>query len=165
MQLTSYKSPIMVRLIDLPEYERDHLLEKNMPPLGPLPWHDNAKPLSAKRIALITTAGLHFRGDNAFDFADPTFRPISIDDDANDLIMSHSSANFDRSGFVEDVNLVFPIERFQELLADKAIGSLADVHYSFMGAGLMPKVYEKSAMQVAGLLNQDQVDAVFLTPV
>ena len=69
----------MVRLIDLPEYERDHLLEKNMPPLGPLPWHNNAKPLSAKRIALITTAGLHFRGDNAFDFADPTFRPISID--------------------------------------------------------------------------------------
>jgi D-proline reductase (dithiol) PrdB len=79
--------------------------------------------------------------------------------------MSHSSANFDRSGFVEDVNLVFPIRRFQELLADKAIGSLADVHYSFMGAGLMPKVYEKSAMQVAGLLKQDQVDAVFLTPV
>jgi len=155
----------MVRLIDLPEYERDHLLEKNMPPLGPLPWHNNAKPLSAKRIALITTAGLHFRGDKAFDFADPTFRPISIDDDANDLIMSHSSANFDRSGFVEDVNLVFPIRRFQELLADKAIGSLADVHYSFMGAGLMPKVYEKSAMQVAGLLKQDQVDAVFLTPV
>lgn len=155
----------MVRLIDLPEYERDHLLEKNMPPLGPLPWHNNAKPLSAKRIALITTAGLHFRGDKAFDFADPTFRPISIDDDANDLIMSHSSANFDRSGFVEDVNLVFPIKRFQELLADKAIGSLADVHYSFMGAGLMPKVYEKSAMQVAGMLKQDQVDAVFLTPV
>lgn len=165
MQLTLYESPIMVRLIDLPEYERDHLLMKNMPPLGPLPWHNNAKPLSAKRIALITTAGLHFRGDNAFDFADPTFRPISIDDDANDLIMSHSSANFDRSGFVEDVNLVFPIKRFQELLADKAIGSLADVHYSFMGAGLMPKVYEKSAMQVAGMLKQDQVDAVFLTPV
>ena len=155
----------MVRLIDLPEYERDHLLEKNMPPLGPLPWHNNAKPLSAKRIALITTAGLHFRGDNAFDFADPTFRPISIDDDANDLIMSHSSANFDRSGFVEDVNLVFPIKRFQELLADKTIGSLADVHYSFMGAGLMPKVYEENAMQVAGLLKQDRVDAVFLTPV
>ena len=155
----------MVRLTDLPEYERDHLLEKNMPPLGPMPWSNNAKPLSAKRIALVTTAGLHFRGDNAFDFADPTFRPISIDDDANDLIMSHSSANFDRSGFVEDVNLVFPIKRFQELLADKTIGSLADVHYSFMGAGLMPKVYEKSAMQVAGLLKQDLVDAVFLTPV
>ena len=25
----------MVRLSDLPEYERDHLLAKNLPPLGP----------------------------------------------------------------------------------------------------------------------------------
>ena len=79
--------------------------------------------------------------------------------------MSHSSANFDRSGFVEDVNLVFPLQRFQELLAEQTIGSLADVHYSFMGAGLMPEMYENSAAQVAGLLKKDQVDAVFLTPV
>ena len=66
----------MVRLIDLPEYERDHLLEKNMPPLGPLPWHNNAKPLSAKRIALITTAGLHFRGDNAVSYTHLTLPTI-----------------------------------------------------------------------------------------
>jgi len=34
-----------------------------------------------------------------------------------------------------------------------------------MGAGLLPAAYEKSASQVAGLLKQDNVDAVFLTPV
>jgi hypothetical protein len=34
-----------------------------------------------------------------------------------------------------------------------------------MGAGLMPEAYEQSADQVAHLLKQDQVDAVFLTPV
>jgi hypothetical protein len=34
-----------------------------------------------------------------------------------------------------------------------------------MGAGLLPESYEDSAGQVAGLLKQDQVDAVFLTPV
>ena len=72
---------------------------------------------------------------------------------------------FDRSGFAEDVNLVFPIHRFKELATAGAIGSLADIHYSFMGAGLMPEVYEESAAQVAGLLKRDQVDAVFLTPV
>ena len=155
----------MVRLSDLPDYERKHLLEKNMPPLGALPWCVSNKPLSDKRIALITTAGLHFLGDNAFDFAAPTFRPIATTDNANNLVMSHSSANFDRSGFVEDVNLVFPLQRFQELLAEQTIGSLADVHYSFMGAGLMPEMYENSAAQVAGLLKKDQVDAVFLTPV
>jgi hypothetical protein len=51
------------------------------------------------------------------------------------------------------------------LEADGKIGSLADVHYSFMGAGLNPSAFEQSASQVAGLLKQDKVDAVFLTPV
>ncbi len=155
----------MVRLIDLPDFEREHLLQKNMPPLGPTPWVTSSQPLSKMRIALITTAGLHFRDNPAFDFADATFRPIAGDENANDLIMSHSSANFDRSGFAEDVNLVFPVDRFRELAQTRQIGSLADVHYSFMGAGLMPEAYEKSAAQVAGLLKQDKVNAVFLTPV
>jgi len=34
-----------------------------------------------------------------------------------------------------------------------------------MGAGLEPAAYEASAVQVAGMLKQDKVDAVFLTPV
>lgn len=156
----------MVRLSDLPEYERVHLLYKSSSkPLGPTPWVAKTKPISQMRIALITTAGLHFRDDPSFDFADATFRPIPGEEDANDLVMSHSSANFDRSGFQQDVNLVFPIDRFKELVADGRIGSLAEVHYSFMGAGLRPETYEKNAVAVAGLLKQDSVDAVFLTPV
>ena len=155
----------MVRLIDLPEYEREHLIGKNLPPLGPECWTKLEKPLEEMRVAIITTAGLHFRDEEAFDFADATFRPIPGDEDANNLIMSHSSANFDRSGFAEDVNLVFPIDRFKELAANGTIGSVADIHYSFMGAGFTPDAYEQSADQVAGLLKQDQVDAVFLTPV
>ena len=63
------------------------------------------------------------------------------------------------------MSLVFPIARFEELVANGKVGSLADIHYSFMGAGLLPESYESSASQVAGLLKQDKVDAVFLTPV
>ncbi|HIE85404.1 MAG: glycine/sarcosine/betaine reductase selenoprotein B family protein [bacterium] len=155
----------MVRLVDLPAYEREHLLSKNEPPLGPPVWQSLDKEVSALRVALITTAGLHFRDDPAFEFADSTFRPISNNEDSNNLVMSHSSVNFDKSGFAEDVNLVFPIDRFRELETDSKIGSLAEVHYSFMGAGLNPSAYEATASQVAGLLKQDKVDAVFLTPV
>ena len=155
----------MVRLADLPEYEREHLLAKNMPPLGPFPWVQVDKPLSEMRVALITTAGLHFRDAPAFEFADATFRPISVEEDATQLVMSHSSANFDKSGFAEDVNLVYPIDRFKIFVSEGRIGSLTSVHYSFMGAGLLPDAYEESAVQVAGMLKQDQVDAVFLTPV
>lgn len=155
----------MVRLADLPEYEREHLTSKALSPPGPHVWTVHNKPLAKMRVALITTAGLHFRDEEAFDFTDNTFRPIPGDADANNLIMSHSSANFDRSGFVEDVNLVFPIDRLNELAHSGVIGSVADVHYSFMGAGLEPRAYEQNAEQVAYLLKQDQVDAVFLTPV
>ena len=155
----------MVRTTDLPEYERGHLLAKNMPPLGPACWVEKTKPLNECRIALITTAGLHFRDEPAFEFMDATFRPIPSEENADNLVMSHSSVNFDRTGFTEDVNLVFPIDRFNELVAANTIGSLASVHYSFMGAGLLPEQYEASAVQVAGLLKKDMVDAVFLTPV
>ncbi len=155
----------MVRLADLPEYERQHLLAKNLPPPGPPVWTAPSKPVGEMRFALITTAGLHFRDEDAFRFADATFRPIPSEANTNELVMSHSSVNFDRTGFVEDVNIVFPIDRFRELEADGTIGSLASVHYSFMGAGLPPDAYEEGASQVAGMLKQDKVDAVFLTPV
>ena len=155
----------MVRLSDLPEYEREHLLAKSLPPLGPPAWVTAQKPLSEMRIALITTAGLHYRDDPAFAFADATFRPIDNKEDAGDLVMSHSSVNFDRTGFAEDVNIVFPLDRFKELEEQRKVGSLAAVHYSFMGAGLPPAAYEQGAAQVAGMLKQDKVDAVFLTPV
>lgn len=155
----------MVRLSDLPDYEREHLLAKSGPPLGPPVWVSADRPLNQFRIALITTAGIHYRDDNSFDFADATFRLLDGTLDTSQLVMSHSSVNFDKTGFTEDVNVVFPLDRFKELVSEQTIGSLADVHYSFMGAGLPPKAYEQSAAQVAGLLKQDKVDAVFLTPV
>lgn len=155
----------MVRLIDLPEWEQEHLLSKDAEPLGPPVWVAPTKPLSEMRIALITTAGLHFADDPAFEFADATYRAISNDEDANDLILSHSSSNFDRTGFQQDVNVVFPIDRFKELVERQVIGSLGSVHYSFMGAGLLPQVYEKTVRTLAGHLKQDKVDAVFLLPV
>lgn len=155
----------MVRLTDLPDYDRDHLLVKLLPPLGPPVWVERTKPLSEMRIALITTAGLHFRDDPAFNFADASYRAIPGDEDAGNLVMSHSSVNYDRSGFQEDVNVVFPLDRFRELVADGTVGSLASVHYSFMGAGLMPEVYEESVRALAKLLKRDGVDAAFITPV
>ncbi len=112
-----------------------------------------------------TTAGLHYRDAEAFEAADGTFRPIDGEEDTAGLVMSHSSVNFDKSGFAEDVNLVFPLDRFRELRDEGVLGSLASVHYSFMGAGLAPTAFEAGAIQVAALLKRDQVDAVFLTPV
>ena len=67
-------------------------------------------------------------------------------------------------GFAEDVNVVFPVDRFRELQVSGAIGSMANVHYSFMGAYLEPGDYAPSARELAALLRGDGVDSVFLHP-
>ena len=82
----------------------------------------------------------------------------------SDLLNSHVSINFDRTGFQEDWNVVFPIDRLNELAADGTIGSVADTHYSFMGAA-EPDLIEPHARELAGHLKRDNVDAVLLAPV
>ena len=57
------------------------------------------------------------------------------------------------------------IDRLREMEEAGEIGSLADYHYSFMGSAGGPEAYEKSAIEVAGLLKDDQVDAVLFSPV
>ena len=157
----------MVRLADLPDWERKHLLDKvpALPKLGLKPWVPGA-PLRERRLALVTTAGLHLKSDSAFSRdSQNDYRVIPGDVSAADLVMSQFSVNFDRTGFQRDVNVVFPIDRARELAADGTIGSLADFHYSFMGAGSSVERYEPKARELAGLLAKDRVDAVLLTPV
>ena len=76
----------------------------------------------------------------------------------------HLRSNYDRTGFQQDLNVVLPLDRLRELAAEGVIGSVADYNYSFMGAAPIRQL-EPRARQLAGLLKQDQVDAVLLSPV
>ena len=113
---------------------------------------------------VISTAGLHRRDDRPFQPGDGSYRVIAADTPANELVMSHISVNFDRTGFQQDLNVVFPIDRLRELAADGTVGSMASVHYSFMGA-FPPAAAEPHAQHLAGLLKNDKVDAALLVPV
>lgn len=157
----------MVRLADLPAVEREHLLEvgSKAPRFSDRPWAHCA-PLRRCRVALVTTAGLHRASDRPFSFVPKAeYRVIPGDTPAAQLVMSHVSVNFDRSGFHADLNVVFPIDRLGELARDGVIGSTAQYHYSFMGAVWPPTRFEAPARELAGLLKKDRVDAVLLTPV
>jgi D-proline reductase (dithiol) PrdB len=122
-------------------------------------------PLSQRRVSLVTTAGLHRAEDPAFSMADLSYRIIPGEIAADHLTMTHSSVHFDRTGFREDVNLVFPIDRLRELQTAGAIGSVVDYHYSLMGAGWLPHQIEPTMRELAQLLRKDAVDAVCLVPV
>jgi D-proline reductase (dithiol) PrdB len=154
----------MARLADLSEVERDHILRKACEPFDSWPWAEGP-PLSERRVAIVTSAGLHRVEDKAFSMVDLSYRVIPGNVGADDLTMTHSSVHFDRTGFREDVNLVFPIDRLRELEAEGVIGSVADYHYSLMGAGWLPHQIEPTMRELARLLREDEVDAVCLVPV
>ena len=116
------------------------------------------------KVAIISTAGLHRRADSPFVPGAGDYRVIPDDADMDDLMMSHVSTNFDRTGFFQDVNTSFPIDRLHELVEEGVVGSAASRQYSFMGA-TPPTAMEPVARDLAGLLKQDQVDAVLLVPV
>ena len=155
----------MARLTDLPEWERQHHLDKirDLPDFGPAPFV-SGPPLGRRRVAIVTTSGLHVHGDRPFETGSADYRVIPGDAPPSSLRMSHISVNFDRSGFLEDLNVVFPLDRLRELAAASLVGSVSQFHYSFMGAAPI-RALEPKARQLAGLLKRDRVDAVLLTPV
>ena len=54
------------------------------------------------------------------------------------------------------------VNRLRELAASGVVGSLASVHYSFMGA-FLPEAAAPHAKHLAGLLKNDKVDAAELS--
>jgi D-proline reductase (dithiol) PrdB len=153
----------MVRLSDLPPEIAEAYLRLPLPEFETTPWAP-APPLTSARVAIISTAGLHRRADAKFAGGAADYRLIPAEIDSRDLVMSHLSVNFDRSGFQQDVNVVFPIDRLKELERAGEIGSLAAWHYSFMGA-TDPTRMEETGAQVGKLLREDGVTAALLVPV
>jgi len=152
-----------VRLTNLPAAMAKRLAELECPDFKTRPWVEGP-PLARKRVAVVSSAGLVVRGEKPFRGRDPDFRAIPGTTRPDQLLMSHISINYDRTGFQEDWNVVFPLDRLGELAAEGAIGSVAATHYSFMGA-TDPVLMEDYAREVAGRLKQDKVDAVILSPV
>jgi len=153
----------MVRLADLPPAQAQCLAAFDCPNFTTQPWVTGPPP-SQQRVAIVSSAGLLVRGGMPFRGRDPDYHTIPAGTRPDDLLISHVSINFDRTGFQEDWNVVFPIDRLNELAAEGTIGSVADVHYSFMGAA-EPDLIEPHARELAGRLKRDKVSAVLLAPV
>jgi D-proline reductase (dithiol) PrdB len=152
-----------MRLEKLPPDYGKRLAEIDCPRFATTPWVEG-KPLAERRVAIVSSAGLTVRGGRVFRGRDADYRAIPGTTQANDLLCSHISINFDRNGFQEDWNVVFPLDRLNELAAQRAIGSVAATHYSFMGA-TDPVQMVDGAREVAAKLKADNVDAVLFTSV
>lgn len=153
----------MARLDDISEGEREMLKRMTMPVFDATPFVKGI-PLSQRRVSILSTAALQKRDDKVFYRGEASYRIIPGDTAPEDILMSHNSVNFDRSGFQQDLNVCFPLQRLHELADEGFIGSVADYHYTVLGS-VPPGENEDTARQIAGLMKREGVDTALLIPI
>lgn len=153
----------MVRLADVPEPERSVIAGLDCPTFEHAPFTPAAAP-AARHVALVSTAGFIVRGERPLLPRDTGYRSIASSVADKDVLCSHVSTNFDRSGFQQDLNVMLPRDRLRELENDGSIGKAAGVHYAFMGA-TEPGRMERSARELGQSMLALGVNTVVLAPV
>lgn len=153
----------MARIEDIPEATRTAVLALEVTPFETRPFVTGPA-LARRRVAIVSSAALHRRGDAPPLPGTADYRALPADLHAGDILMSHVSISFDRSGWQRDINTVYPIDRLRELSAEGSIGSIAGTHYSVMGS-TDPRAMAGSADAMAARMRAEGVDAVLLAPV
>ena len=153
----------MARLEDIPEPTRSVVAALPCPAFDTTPFV-SGPPLSQRRVALVSSAALIRRGDRPFPVGSGEAREVGADWPAAEILVSHVSINFDRTGFQRDLNVVYPIDRLSELAAEGLIGSVAATHYAVMGS-TDPKTMSTTVEALVSRLKADRVDAVLFLPV
>ena len=153
----------MTRTIDIPEPTRTAILALDIVPAtsgafvaGP--------PLAQRRVAVVTSAALHPRSAPPFLPGSAEYRALSADLPAGDLVMSHVSINYDRTGWQRDVNTIYPLDRLREMAADGVIAGITETHFSVMGS-TDPATMRATAAAMAAHMHAERCSAVLFCPV
>ena len=142
-------------------------------PARPIPWTLPAQPLSAARVALVTSAAVAQRSDRPFDqdgerqnpwWGDPSYRVVPRDATAADVAIYH--LHIDTRFAERDLDCVLPLARLGELVAAGEVGSVARSHYSFMGYQLDAReLLSASVPAMIAQMKAEAVDVALLVPV
>ena len=121
-------------------------------------------PLADATVAILTSASMHHPDQPGFEVVDTGYRVL--DGARRDLILGHWSQDVDQVGFGLDHNVVYPIDRLQEMADAGRIGEVSDVHLAYAGNQFdITGVRMDSGPEGARLLKEAGVDVVLLTPV
>lgn len=125
------------------------------------------KPLSEARLCFVSTAGVQTKDSMPFDTVHPigdyTFRRVPSDSKTPDLEIHQ--LKYPTVGAMRDLNVIFPIERLQELTNEKIIGGLTENFYSFIGYNMDAALLEQTlAENIAGAVAAEKPDAVLMSP-
>ncbi len=125
------------------------------------------KPLSESRLTFVSTAGVQPKDSIPFDTVHPigdyTFRRVPSDSKPTDLEIHQ--LKYPTLGAKRDLNVIFPIERLQELAKEKVIGGLTTNFFSFIGYNMDAERLERTlAEDIADAVEAEKPDAVLLAP-
>jgi D-proline reductase (dithiol) PrdB len=128
-----------------------------------IPYTPRTLALNQSTFALVSTTGVHLRGQEPYPpDGDNSWRIIPGDVSASDLMVTHF--HYDHRDADQDINCVFPIDRLRELANEEVIGGVSDVHLGFMGYSQnLRDLYERAAPEMAKIILHSKADAVLLT--
>ena len=153
----------MARLEDIPEKTRERLISLECPSF-PVPDWAPVDDLASRTVAIISSAGIHTRDATPFKGGDGHYAAIPDATPDADILMSHVSINYDRTGFQRDLDVIFPRRALHTLKERGTIGEVGKTHYSFMGA-TDPREMEADARDLASKLKGEGTDTALLVPV
>jgi D-proline reductase (dithiol) PrdB len=125
------------------------------------------RPLSATRLTFVSSAGVQPKGTLPFDVVHPvgdySFRSVPSTSKPVDLEIHQ--LKYPTAGAHRDLNVIFPIERLQELVAEGVIGGLTPNLFSFIGYNMDPERLEQTlAEDIADAVVADGAEAALLCP-
>jgi D-proline reductase (dithiol) PrdB len=128
-----------------------------------IPYTPFERDLADTTVALVSTAGVYLRSQEPFNVdGDGSYRVIPSDSAVGDLAIAHE--HYDHTEADKDVNVVFPIERLRELVADGTIKGVNADFFGMMGYTLrMKQVIDETAPEIARKIERSQTDLVLLT--
>lgn len=133
-----------------------------------IPWTPYKGQPSEQTFALVTSGGLYLKGSQQpFDtesiHGDTSFREIPKTVRPEDLGIAH--AHYDHSLAEQDINTIFPIQRFIELEKEGIIGKLADTQYSFSYVNDLVSLITVTLPKFIARIKEEGVDILLLVPV
>jgi D-proline reductase (dithiol) PrdB len=143
-------------------YPGSMITKDDLVPLAPL-----SRPLSEARLTFVSTAGVQPMGTLPFDVVHPvgdySFRRVPSDSSPAELEIHQ--LKYPTDGAHRDLNVIFPIERLQELRAEGVIGDLTPSFFSFIGYNMDPELLERTlAEDIADAVRDELADLALLSP-
>lgn len=160
-----FRTALLNRILRILREERDP--DFAFQHVRPIPWTTAPDPATAT-VALVSSSGLHLRGDKPFatcdePWGDTGFRIIPHGTPPSDLDLTADYV--DKKYIGRDPEVTLPMAALDRLVGRGRIGRVAPRHYS-LSEGIVrpvPGVIE-SAVRVATLMAEDDVDIALLMP-